>query len=221
MANRVDMSSVMDNIAWRPGSILWRDGDLWQGLDPPEIPSLLGYSMVDGPVWLDAENFGSSRLWQAPVPGLILSDAYNCKGAFYQPFGQIIVYQMSFWHEIQAGKTPWISIYKITVGRVIEQILADESTGLVTTGSASFVTHELTAPFVMHPGDRYVFCVRVPTDVDAFNTRLNIAPKTQPVLPIVPQWGRYGLAKKNPVVGDVFTSITTGETFAVGFQGRT
>ena len=221
MARRVDMSSVMDNLAWKPGSLLWRDNDLWVGLDRPDVPSLLGFDMVNGPVWLDAENFGSSRLWQAPIPGLIVTNNFNCKGAFYSPFEHIITYQMSFWHEIQSGKTPWISVYRLTVGNVIEQILADETTGVTVTGAAGFITHAFSAPFVMEPGARYVFCVRVPTDADAASTRVNVATRTQPVLPIIPQWGRYGCAKANPVVGDVFTSLATTETYSIGFQGRT
>lgn len=220
MANRVDMSSVMDNIAWRPGSMLWRDNELWQGIDPPAVPSLLGFDLVDGPVWLDAENFGSSRIWQNPIPGLIVSSSFNCKGSLYVPHDHIICYGMSSYNEIENGKTVWFSCYEVTVGRVISAIKADEQYPVAMSGGARYLTHQWATPFILSPGNLYVFAVRVPADATTFNTRQNIAPRDQKMLPLVPSYARFALASQNPVVGDQFTSQTTSEQYAIGIQGR-
>lgn len=55
MATRVNMSEVMDNIAWEPGSMLYRDENLWKGIPPGQSGYVLTYQGEnDIPQWLPA-----------------------------------------------------------------------------------------------------------------------------------------------------------------------
>lgn len=59
MASRLDMSMLLDNLAFKPGSLLIRNVNTWVGLDPSETGYVLTYDADQGePIWSPPQTGG-------------------------------------------------------------------------------------------------------------------------------------------------------------------
>lgn len=220
MATRVDMSMVMDNIAWRKFSMLVRYDDLWEGLDPPEEASILGFDPVTGPQWLLASDFGSSKIWQRPVRANLVGHNHNCKGTRVVAVEPILVDRLSILHEIGAGQTFWWSVYRTSPAGVIQEILCDFPSSVPTVGGWQYVEDPVPTPFFIGNSEEYVFCARLPGQAGSFNTPIQRGGLMQMVLPLMPWQGIRAVASSNPVVGDTMTLVTDTQNTSIGFRGQ-
>lgn len=163
MPTRVNMSDLLDNLAWVPGSLLGRDTDLWMPIAPG----------ADGKV-LTAHGEGVLPTWETPAAptgagtmlasssttgGSVNTAAFACKGNSFEPETDIDIAGIA-WMEGSATT--------LTAAAIVAELSGTGSTGtLVATnigtpistvggGAAGWLRLPFATPIRVSPGKRYM-----------------------------------------------------------------
>lgn len=220
MATRLDMSTLMDNIAWEPNSMLIRDEDTWIGLSAPDDTGFLAFDPSQGFVWVEAANVSGGQVWHLHGAMGTTNINQNAKGNQYIPFEDITLSQISIggaWNN-EAGI--YAFIWEITTsGDTLVQKLWEEELYL-QAGSSNRIWHMPVPEVILLSGHRYWIGVRTSTGVATANTIVRTAPPAFGGLPIFPDPARYQLSQVNPAPGHTLTFGSASSVFAIGLKGK-
>lgn len=124
MASRLDMSMLLDNLAWKPGSILWRDENTWVGLDAGAVGQVLTVNHDTGfPEWRDPAKGGSGG-WSVPARGSMNSSYQGgCLGSDFFPLIDFKLRRVVVRHNFPATASVEVVIARFTAGNVVEAVL--------------------------------------------------------------------------------------------------
>lgn len=217
MATRVDMSMLMDNIAWKPGSILYRGSDdLWIGLDPGGVGQVLTVGEGLMPSWQDPKGGGGgSYIWC--VASSLSGSAHATKGGWFNPMVTGEIPKVVIVHQFTAGQQLSMRIYRLNGSNVIQEVLADQP--IVTTQDGTTRTLEMPVdpPAAFSPGDRIAICV---SQIGAGNTvalRVMNAGTYNVNFPATGGTGYAQIDQENPAVGQTM-SVVAGAGYSVSWE---
>lgn len=220
MATRLDMSMLMDNLAWEEWSMLYRDQDTWQGLSAPETTGFLAFDPAQGYLWVESANVSGGQVWQLHGAMGTTNINQNAKGNQYIPFEDITLSQISIggaWNN-EAGI--YAFIWEITTsGDTLVSKLWEEELYL-QAGSSNRIWHMPVPDIILQSGHRYWIGVRTSTGVATANTIIRTAPPAFGGLPIFPDPARYQLSSNNPAPGASLTFGSASSVFAIGLKGK-
>lgn len=220
MATRLDMSMLMDNIAWEEWSMLFRDQDTWQGLSAPESTGFLAFDPAQGYVWVDAVNVSGGQVWQLHGSMGTTNINQNAKGNQYIPFEDITLSEISIggaWNN-EAGIFAFIWEIATSTDTLLTKIWEEEL--YLQAGSSNRIWHMPVGDIILQAGHRYWIGVRTSTGVATANTIIRTAAPAFGGLPIFPDPARYQLSQVNPAPGHVLTFGSASSVFAIGLKGK-
>lgn len=220
MATRVDMSMMMDNIAWRAGSILWRNEEVWEGLDPPDEYKVLVYDPELGPYWADPSSVASGKSWIMPIGTNLTSHASPCKGNKWTLWADIVVDALQARHTVGSGVTFNWSIYRVNSTGGILEIIFDAANPAPGAGGDQMSVFTMPSPLTLLAGNQYMICIRVPGLGNTYNLGVRNGGLVSPNLGLYPDEARYWCTKQAPAVGDSFTFDSSTSLYMVGFRGQ-
>lgn len=218
MATRIDMSTMMDNIAWEPGSLLYRDEDMWVGLAPPDEPSFLVFDPAQGFIWVSEPGGGGTKVWSNCNGRTARNANTTCKGVIFEPFEDITIDAVNFLAGFAAGNQYKWSIYEVGPTEIILSILGDGNLPIPSTSADRIFVGYLPAPLILLAGHRYMVCCRQPTAVATNNTEIRYGDRVPSPLALWPGFASFGIAKQNPVVGDQFVFHSSTQIYSAGVR---
>lgn len=220
MATRIDMSTMMDNIAWEPFSMLWRDETTWQGLAAPEQTGVLTYDPAQGFIWTDIGDVSGAPIWQMHTQMGTTNINQNAKGNQYIPFEDFILKGISVggaWNN-EAGIYAFIWEMSTSSDTLLTKLWEQEL--YLQAGSSNRLWLLDVPDLVMQSGHRYWIGVRTSTAGGTANTIIRTASPTFGGLPIFPDPARYQLSQANPAPGNTLTFGSASNVFAIGLKGQ-
>lgn len=220
MATRIDMSTMMDNLAWKPFSMLYRDDDTWVGLDPPSETSVLVFDVAQGYLWVEASSLQSSGVWQIPESDTTQNENKNCKGNVIEPFADFFIDRAVVNNNFSSGETCILSIFEINGSDFILGKLLDVPLPISSASGQKVYDVDLGLDLTLQAGHRYVISVRNPTAGDTNNTGVRRGNPFAPSLPTWRQQASFGCAKADPQIGDKFDFFSTGWLWHIGYRGK-
>lgn len=218
MATRIDFSQLLDNLAWKPGSILYRTDDTWVGLDPPNDLKALIWAVGQGPEWADPVELGVGKGWWLPSNGSSEVSSFNTKGTQFLPFKDINIDALTIRHALSIGQFGGVTIYAVTPTWGITEIVADYP-NILNGGTGEQVVHyDLPATITFLAGQNYVIAARRPTAAGNSNTLLRRTQNPTLNLPIEPFYRMVYMNSAAPMVGNTFTVNATGWVHDIGMR---
>lgn len=216
MANRVDMSMLLDSIADSDGMLLYRDkNDLWVGL-APSLPGRILTMGDDGmPVWGAAVSGGSSNAWTWTNYTTVTTSANALRGLFTQALVPQTISRVSFRHSLPAAGSFNLSLVFMSATNVIETIELDQVLDITRDGTPHQAIINLSHPVDIPAFQVFGVCIRRTDGSGAVNTALWSATAMNWPMPQIGYWGYFLAPRTTLSVGDVFTTGTTaGYNFA-------
>lgn len=220
MATRLDMSTLMDNIAWEPNSMLVRDEDTWIGLSAPNETGFLAFDPSQGFLWVQSADVGGAQAWQLHERMGTTNISQNSKGNQYIPIEDITLTQISIggaWNN-EAGVYAFIWEMTTSGDTLISKIWEEEL--YLQPGTTNRLWLMDIPDIILQAGHRYWIGVRHATQVSTYNTAIRTATPVYGGLPIFPDPARYQLTSVNPAPGDTLTFGNANNVFAIGLRGR-
>jgi hypothetical protein len=220
MASRINMSMMMDNLAWEPFSLLWRDEDTWTGLSAPLDTGALVFDPAQGYIWVNLNDITGGSPWHLHTQMTSTAINANSKGNQYIPFQDIVLQTLTIggaWN-MEAGIFAFI--WRMTPGtdQLAEKLWEEEL--YLTPGGGSKMWVLNIPDIVLLAGQRYWIGARTAGASNTANTIIRTAGPTFGGLPIFPDPARYHLAQADPQPGHTLTFGSTTSVFAVGLKGR-
>lgn len=161
MAARVDISMLLDNIAWKPGSVMFRDASLWKGLDIGLEGQVLTVNGETGaPEWRDAQGGGQGG-WVMPAAGGINSSQQGaCIGSVILPFVDMEMARVAVWHQFGATQDIRLCIARCNAAGVVQAIMSTFKIDVVQDGTTRWSMIPLPVPVPVLSGQYYaiLFC---------------------------------------------------------------
>lgn len=220
MATRVDMSSVMDNIAWRKWSLLVRYDDLWEGLDPPAEHSVLTFDPVNGVLWGPGGSSGGSPLWLMPYGRFTNTLDANCKGNIWGLWGDITMDMLQAKASLPGGTDFNWFVARLDALGTIDQVIVDTPNPTPAPGGTTTLVYTLPTPIVLPAGYRYFLAIYVPGNGNTYNTPIFSGGIFAAQLSVNQDQACWWLATNNPGIGDAPSFESANELFCIGLRGQ-
>ncbi len=219
MATRVDMSMLMDNIAFKPGSILFRGSDdLWIGLDPGGVGQVLTMTDPLTPAWSDPEAGGSGS-WFSNAPSTLSTSAAATKANWVRMLLDSELIRFCVVHSWLSDDEVRARVWRINAsGDILEQHL-DQPVTTTRDGTMRTATIVLENPITMPADYRFAIGFSVVNKGDASPLRVYNAGAFRYVAPTVIDPGWANVANANPVVGQSLPP-GTGNGYAIMWETR-
>lgn len=217
MASRLDMSMLLDNLAWKPGSILYRSLNTWEGVDPGAEGQVLTMNAFTGfPEWRDPSGGGEGG-WAMPEAGNINSNFQgNCIGKGIAPIFDIKLKRVVIYQQFASVTDVRIGVYRLSATDEVVEIMAHFVPAMVKDGTARWSIIDLPSELPLLTGNKYavmVEVIRAGYGVDVLIGRGSLA---RPQLPVIPSTVRYRQYNQPIKIGDVLGAGT--EAFTIGYQ---
>lgn len=217
MAARLDISMLLDNIAWKPGSIMFRGENTWLGLDGGAENQVLTYNpFTKAPEWRDPSGSGTGA-WSIPAAGSINNNLQgNCLGKQVIPMMDMKLRKMVIYHRFAAADVVRVVVCRLDAGEVVQQILTNFVPALTKDGTDRWDVIELPNEVPLLSGQKYALMIcRVKTGwgVDVIIGR---GAATQVQFPIIPGTVRYRQYDYPINIGDTLGAGT--DNLSIGYE---
>lgn len=220
MATRVDMSLLMDNLAFEPGSILVRGyDDLWIGLDKGEEGQVLIMNDQGMPEWQTlVVDGGGGGAWVQQPPTAYYGTGSPCVASVFYPRCYMNLQQVVFRHRLAAGQQWALGVYLLDATYKVSSILADIEIFPTADGTDRWFAHKLLDPVDIVPGVFLAVAIRKTNNASAPFPNLWSSNQQQVAIPGELDGRYFTAAVSNPVIGTTFVGAT-GDRFSIAFQG--
>lgn len=211
MANRDDLSFLLDIFTETPGGLLVRRPEGWRGLEP----GTPGYVLTAGPDglpnWGEASGGGGGLSIATSPNGSIDTQAYATKGNLFTAVPAVQYHGAYCDHDWVAGRSYKVSLVT-AVAMVITAVRASSAPFVPATSYLGPRYIEFTSPYSAAAGEE-VFLVLTCTS-QTTTTALRVVASAAPVLnfPLAGNSAPVRLASVDPIVGETF-SFGPGGTF--------
>ena len=209
MANRDDLSFLLDIFTETPGGLLVRRPEGWRGLEPGE-PGQVLYSDPNGlPQWGDASGGGGGLSIGTAANGSINNTSFATKGNLFTSVLALQYHGAYCDHDWIAGRS-----YKVTlvtaVGLVITAVLAQSAAFSPASSYLGPRYFPFTAPYTA-AAEEEVFLVLTCTS-ETTTTPLRVVSSPAPLLnfPLAGNSAAVRLASTDPVIGQTFSFGSNG-----------
>lgn len=220
MATRVDLSELLDNIAWEPGTVLYRNADdMWVGLSPGLEGEILTVDENRMPKWSLVEvEPGGGGSWEVRNPRGYTAPVQPTVGVRVQKPIWLTITQVSFVHSFTPGNQYRLRIYGLTGDRTISSIMTDVEMGVFADSTERRHTHKLADPLVLMPNTPIMICVSRVGGTGNALCQIHQQNSATAYMPGSPDSRYFETTQINPAVGLTFTQFTGG-AYAISFQG--
>lgn len=220
MATRVDLSELLDNIAWEPGTILYRNSeDMWVGLSPGLQGEVLTVDENRMPYWTLVETEpGGGGAWEVRPPRGYTAPVQPTVGIKILKPIWLTITQISFVHSFTPGNQYRLRIYGLTGDRQISSIMTDVAIDVFADSTERRHTHKLSDPIVLMPNTPVMICISRVGGTG--NTLCQIHQQNSATFYGVggPESRYFETPSVNPAVGLTFNQFTGG-AYAISWQG--
>lgn len=214
MATKVNMSEVLDNIAWKPGTVLYRDTNLWKGLPVPDEAAFLRFDPVTKrPFWGDGGGGGGGDdIWWRTDSEMIAYDFdANSVGSRFISRYPATVGKVYFHAAYDPNETirPWL--LRLDSGNQIVQVVRRLDPQTVPGSGMRRVMIDFENQDVLSPNVPYVVGCSRPSKSATTPNPISTATagETRPG-PVVDTIVRCVLAEVSPEVGMVMSPSFSG-----------
>lgn len=220
MATRVDLSTLLDNIGFEEGMLLYRGTqDLWVGLAVGEPGQVLTVDEAQMPSW-QFQIGGGGGAWRWVAPGGISTRAFASKGVYFNPMLDGEFDRIAFVHDIDAGDTVLVGVYRVSVGTTgtIQEILYQQPYAGVIDGTQRTGIVEFDPPLTVVGGQRYVIAISTQGRGATYPTRLATATGFASGFPVENSGGYAEHSDEIPAVGEAFATVS-GTAYCIMTRG--
>lgn len=220
MATRVDMSLLMDNLAFTPGSLLVRGyDDLWIGLDPGEPDQVLIMNEEGLPEWQTlVVDGGGGGAWVTQNPTAYYGTGSPCVASVFYPRCYMTLQQIVFRHRLAAGQQWAIGVYLLNTSYQVDAILLDQPVFPTADGTDRWFAYKFLDPVDVAPGSFLAVAFRKTNNLVAPFPNLWSSNQQQIGIPGELDGRYFTCAVSNPVIGTPFVGAS-GDRFNFHFQG--
>lgn len=220
MATRIDMSTMMDNLAWGHYDMLYRTEDTWVGLHAPDYPGFLAFDPSQGYLWVDANDVGGGDVWMIGERGSQNNINSNFKANQLIPFADFLLNRVALQNNWGNEANCCLWLFK---GNTSNDILGDLIWNVMVpqeNGPSGKIVEVPIPPTIMQKGQRYFIGVSTLGASATANTVLFTQNPPYGPLPILPDPARYQLNDDTPSPGQTMSFGSGANTFCIFLGGQ-
>lgn len=215
MATKVNMSEVLDNIAWKPGSVLYRDANLWKGLPNPVEEAFLRFDPVTKrPFWgAGGGSGGGADIWWRTDSDMVeYTVGGNTAGMRFRPRYAATVGKVWMHANYDEGEEIVGRILEIDASNTITAIIQTLDPQAVPGTGLRRVALDFDNQAVLTANTRYIVCTSRPSkSADIANPISTATSGEQRPGPV-----------HDTILRGILSSVvpTVGQTFSMSGDGR-
>lgn len=218
MANRLLASTVLDAMAWAPGSLLFRGEEYWEAI-PPGAPGqiLVSGGATEAPYWGSGGAAGSGPTYTMAMPGTNSTSAYCLKGNVFQPVDGLTLAAVYVPTQALNGDVQSVTVVLLDAANLVTAIPRVVPAALVGNGVDRLVRVDIDPPLRVSDGQKFGVLVKTEGKAANFATRIKNGAVNGLNWPMSPGFGYVMMTKNTIAIGDVL-SVTAGEIYQIGMR---